>query len=198
MLGSLSGSASPHVAGMGPVRGLELSHKYVRASRPPNAAGMGPLNWLFLSDSSVSASRSPSEAGIGPVNWLFRRYMISRLSRLLRSGMGPLNWLRLSDSVIRVVSSLSEAGIGPVNWLFHRNSSSRGAARDVRIDFPDGSDVVFGSEVQEKFPLEALERFQSVELNAAVCIGTKLKHKIRLTWTDDSSDTNEKMVYPTL
>ena len=77
-------------------------------------------------------------------------------------------------------------------------NKGQAAARDVRIDFPDGSDVVFGSEVQEKFPLEALERFQSVELNAAVCIGTKLKHKIRLTWTDDSSDTNEKMVYPTL
>ena len=77
-------------------------------------------------------------------------------------------------------------------------NKGQSAARDVRIDFPDGNDVLFDSELQEKFPLEVLERFQSVELNAVVSRGTKLKHKIRLTWTDDSSDTNEKTVYPTL
>lgn len=71
-------------------------------------------------------------------------------------------------------------------------------ARDVRIDFPDGNDIVSDSEVQGKFPLEVLERFQSVELNALVVMGTKLKHKIRLTWSDEFSDTNEKTVYPTL
>ena len=77
-------------------------------------------------------------------------------------------------------------------------NKGQSAARDVCIDFPDGNDVLVDSELQEKFPLEVLERFQSVELNAAFYMGTKLKHKIRLTWTDDSSDTNEKTVYPTL
>ena len=77
-------------------------------------------------------------------------------------------------------------------------NKGQAAARNVRIVFPDGNDVVIDSEVQEKFPLEVLERFQSVELNAAISMQTKRKHKIRLMRADDFSETNEKVVYPTL
>ncbi len=71
-------------------------------------------------------------------------------------------------------------------------------ARNVQIEFPDGNDLVIQQDIDKKFPLEALETHQSVELIAAVHTGTKAKHTIRLVWEDDHSDTNEKVVYLTL
>lgn len=71
-------------------------------------------------------------------------------------------------------------------------------ARNVRIEFPEGNDVVSDSEVSNKFPLESLERHQSVELIAAIHMQTKRKLVIRLTWEDDAETHNEKLSYPTL
>ena len=71
-------------------------------------------------------------------------------------------------------------------------------ARNVRIEFPEGNDVVIVSEVTDKFPMESLERHQSVELIAAVHMQTKRKHVVRLIWEDDAQSHNEKLSYPTL
>ncbi len=71
-------------------------------------------------------------------------------------------------------------------------------ARNVRIEFPEGNDVVIDSEVSDKFPMESLERHQSVELIAAVHMQTKRKHVVRLIWEDDAQTHNEKLSYPTL
>ncbi|ENY1656247.1 hypothetical protein ACFVK4_003905 [Salmonella enterica subsp. enterica serovar Montevideo] len=71
-------------------------------------------------------------------------------------------------------------------------------ARNVRLEFPEGNDVVIDSEVTDKFPMESLERHQSVELIAAVHMQTKRKHVVRLIWEDDAEAYNEKLSYPTL
>lgn len=71
-------------------------------------------------------------------------------------------------------------------------------AKNVRIEFPEGNDVVVDSEVSDKFPMESLERHQSVELIAAVHMQTKRKHVVRLIWEDDAQTHNEKLSYPTL
>lgn len=71
-------------------------------------------------------------------------------------------------------------------------------ARNVRIEFPEGNDILIGSEVEEKFPLENLEKFQSVELIAAVHMQSRRKHVVRLIWEDDADKYNEKLAYPTL
>lgn len=71
-------------------------------------------------------------------------------------------------------------------------------ARNVKIEFPEGNDVVIDSEVTDKFPMESLERHQSVELIAAVHMQTKRKHVVRLLWEDDAQSHNEKLSYPTL
>ncbi|QIR05274.1 hypothetical protein [Salinivibrio costicola] len=71
-------------------------------------------------------------------------------------------------------------------------------ARNIRLEFPEGNDVLIQSDLDEKFPLESMEKFQSVELNAAVHMGTKSKHVIRIVWEDDSESHNEKLVYTTL
>lgn len=72
------------------------------------------------------------------------------------------------------------------------------AARNVSIEFPEGNDCIIESEIDAKFPLEVLETHQSVELIAAVHMGTKRKHAIKLLWVDDFSQSNEKVVYSTL
>lgn len=71
-------------------------------------------------------------------------------------------------------------------------------ARNVRIEFPEGNDVLIQSDIDSKFPLETLDTHQSVELIAAVHMGTKSKHVIKLVWDDDSSNNNEKVTYPTI
>ena len=71
-------------------------------------------------------------------------------------------------------------------------------ARNVSIEFPEGNDCIVQSDVSEKFPLEALDTHQSVELIAAVHMGTKSKHAIKLIWSDEFNQHNEKTVYPTL
>ncbi|MCG6211657.1 hypothetical protein K6U56_06725 [Vibrio furnissii] len=71
-------------------------------------------------------------------------------------------------------------------------------AKNVRVEFPEGNDVVIESELADKFPMESLERYQSVELIAAVHTQTKRKHVIRLIWEDDAQPHNEKLSYPTL
>ena len=71
-------------------------------------------------------------------------------------------------------------------------------AKNVRIEFPEGNDIVIESEVLDKFPMESLEKHQSVELVAAMTLQTKRKHVVKLIWEDDAQHHNEKLSYPTL
>ena len=71
-------------------------------------------------------------------------------------------------------------------------------AKNVRISFPEGNEIIHDSDIEEKFPLEILEIYQSVELRAIVHMQTKSKHTILLKWSDEFAPENEKLVYPTL
>jgi hypothetical protein len=77
-------------------------------------------------------------------------------------------------------------------------NKGKAVARDVNIDFPEGNDVLLESEISAKFPLQSLDTHQSVELIAAVHMGTKPKHLIRLVWSDDHCERNEKLIYAVL
>lgn len=77
-------------------------------------------------------------------------------------------------------------------------NKGKATARNVSIEFPDGNNCIVESDVSEKFPLEALDTHQSVELIAAVHMQTKRKHAIKLIWSDEFSQSNEKTVYPTI
>ena len=88
--------------------------------------------------------------------------------------------------------------IGSSSYRLRIFNKGRATARQVRIEFPDGNDFAIQSEIDKKFPLEALEQHQAVELIAAIHMGSKPKQTIRLLWNDDTADNNEKIVYPTL
>jgi hypothetical protein len=88
--------------------------------------------------------------------------------------------------------------LGNSNYRLKIWNKGKACARDVRINFPDGNEIVPASEIEAKFPVEALEQYQSVELIAAVSMDTKSKQAVRLAWSDDHSDKNEKTVYATI
>ncbi|MDD5411864.1 MAG: hypothetical protein PHF31_10695 [Methylobacter sp.] len=88
--------------------------------------------------------------------------------------------------------------LGSNNYRLKIWNKGKAAAQNVSIEFPDGNDCIVESEIAEKFPLEVLDTHQSVELIAAVHMGTKRKHAIKLLWADGFSQSNEKIVYPTL
>ena len=87
--------------------------------------------------------------------------------------------------------------LGKNNWRLKIHNKGKAAARNVTIVRAEEDDLLIQSDVDSKFPLEVLESMQSVELLAAVVMGSKSKHTIDLRWADDFSDSNEKTVYPT-
>lgn len=111
---------------------------------------------------------------------------------LLQKEAGELNNEKKADlgaSFIKLGSSKYRLKI----W-----NKGKAVARNVLLEFPEGNDVVIQSEIDEKFPLESLDVHQSVELIAAVHMGTKPKHVLRLIWEDELNGRNEKLVYPTI
>ncbi|UKE74485.1 hypothetical protein [Xanthomonas graminis] len=79
--------------------------------------------------------------------------------------------------------------------IFNKGKS---VARNVSIEFPEGNDCLIDSDIEAKFPLERMDPHQSVELIAAVHMETKSKQVIKLYWSDDHAENNEKLVYPTI
>ena len=88
--------------------------------------------------------------------------------------------------------------IGSSSYRLKIWNKGKSAARNVRIEFPDGNDCFIESDVQSKFPLEVLEPHQFVELIAAVGMDTKRKHTLSLLWSDELQTHNQKTLYPTL
>ena len=77
-------------------------------------------------------------------------------------------------------------------------NKGRSLARDVRIEFPEGTGALIPDEVQDKFPIPILEQDQSVELIAAVTFGSSSRMTIKLIWNDESGADNEKTLTPTI
>lgn len=88
--------------------------------------------------------------------------------------------------------------IGSEKYRLRISNKGRAAAYHVTIDFPEGNDIILEDDIQEKFPLELLERGQSVELVAMIAMGTKRKLAIRLSWQSADGERCEKTVYATV
>jgi hypothetical protein len=66
-------------------------------------------------------------------------------------------------------------------------------ATNVRIEFPDGNEILIDSDVKGKFPMPTLEPYQSVELLAAVHMGSPPRMAIKFIWDDPSGNNREKV-----
>jgi hypothetical protein len=71
-------------------------------------------------------------------------------------------------------------------------------ARNVSVSFPQGNEVVDEREVGTKFPMEILDRHQSVDLTASVHLNTVPKMLVRLSWSDGDGVEQTKDVHLTL
>ncbi|MDO3623685.1 hypothetical protein Q3O98_21645 [Ralstonia pseudosolanacearum] len=71
-------------------------------------------------------------------------------------------------------------------------------ARNVQISFPFGNEVVLDSEIEAKFPMETMDRYQSVELAALVHMQSPSKVGIQLDWIDEDGANRSKTIHPTL
>jgi uncharacterized cupredoxin-like copper-binding protein len=76
----------------------------------------------------------------------------------------------------------------------------KGVARNVRIvDLHGGNDtILLDSEIARKFPVPILEQHQSVELIAAISLGSPLRAHIKLVWDDEIGQSHEKELTPSL
>ena len=88
--------------------------------------------------------------------------------------------------------------LGRTNYRLKIWNKGKAPARNVTFEPLGESHCFIQSDIDEKFPLEVLEIHQSVELFAAVGMGTKSKHQVKLCWSDAFSVANEKVFYPTL
>jgi hypothetical protein len=84
---------------------------------------------------------------------------------------------------------------GSSRYRFKVSNLGPAAARDVRLEFPEGNNYIH---VDERFPLELLEHHQTVELPAVVGMDTPSKLKVKFIWNDDFKTNNEKIVFATL
>jgi hypothetical protein len=88
--------------------------------------------------------------------------------------------------------------IGSNNYRLKIWNKGKATAHNVMIEFPEGNEIISERDLENKFPLEVLDVYQSVEIIAAVHMNTKPKHAIKLIWSDGYNDRNEKIAYPTL
>jgi hypothetical protein len=77
-------------------------------------------------------------------------------------------------------------------------NKGKGPAKNVRINFPAGNEIIPESDVESKFPLEVMEQHQSVELIAAIHFNSPNKMIIELVWDDDTGLNQSKLFDPTV
>jgi hypothetical protein len=88
--------------------------------------------------------------------------------------------------------------VGRNSWRLKVFNKGKACAHDVRIDFPDGNNLVIDSDIDDKFPMESMEPGQSVDLITVVHLQTKPKHKIHLAWQDAEGNLRDKTSIVTL
>lgn len=134
----------------------------------------------------------------GMTLWFYRRQLAliaiqEQLNRrLLEKSDAEATEARQADVGARLIK------LGNNNYRVRIFNRGKAAARNVRIEFPDGNEIIIDQEIREKFPMEVLERQGSVDLIAAVHLQTPNKQSVLLKWADDHSDSNEKTSYLTL
>jgi hypothetical protein len=70
-------------------------------------------------------------------------------------------------------------------------------ARNVRIAFPDGNEFIPDHDLEGKFPMESMDKYQAVELIAAIHMSSPSKLKVQLNWVDEDNAEREKIIHAT-
>lgn len=85
---------------------------------------------------------------------------------------------------------------GKNNYRLKVFNKGAGTARDVRFQVLDDCDLFIENDITRKFPVPIMEQHQSVELIAAVAMGSPSRAHIKLTWNDEAGEGHEKELHP--
>jgi hypothetical protein len=77
-------------------------------------------------------------------------------------------------------------------------NKGKNSATNVRIEFPNGNEILLEDDLNEKFPMPALEPQQSVEIIASVCLGSPRRMDVEVVWDDQSGVDRKKLLHLTL
>ncbi|KRG42565.1 hypothetical protein [Stenotrophomonas geniculata] len=131
-------------------------------------------------------------------------FLFNRRQKKLNETQEQLNRLLLAKESGEATSAkkadlgASFNKLGSNKYRLRVFNKGKAAARNVRLEPLEGTDCLIQSDIDSKFPLEHMEPHQSVDLLAAVHLGTQGKQPVRLIWSDEHSEHNEKVVYPTI
>ena len=81
--------------------------------------------------------------------------------------------------------------------VFNRGKGRAVNVRLIDLDAEDDS-LLLPDEITQKFPLPILEQHQSVDLIAAVTLGSHLRTRVKLQWDDESGKDHEKELTPSI
>jgi hypothetical protein len=79
--------------------------------------------------------------------------------------------------------------------IFNRGPNT---ATNVRLEVPQGNEILIDADVNEKFPIPILEQHQSVELIADVHQLSPSRMNLKVVWDDASGLNHEKILTPTI
>lgn len=88
--------------------------------------------------------------------------------------------------------------LGTGSYRLKVYNKGKGSAKNLTIDFPEGNEMFSQYDIESKFPLERMDQHQSVEIIAAVHMGSPRKITVHLLWDDDTGIEQSKIFYPTL
>lgn len=89
--------------------------------------------------------------------------------------------------------------LGKANYRLKIFNRGKGVAKNVKlIDMDKDHSVLIESDIEHKFPVPILEQHQSVELVAAVTLGSGPRIHIKLIWDDETGKNREKELTPVI
>lgn len=84
------------------------------------------------------------------------------------------------------------------NYKLHIHNQGSATAKNVRFIYSEEDGIFIASDVASKFPLEILNKGQTVKLIAAITMESKSKLAVTLIWDDDARENYEEESIVTL
>jgi len=88
--------------------------------------------------------------------------------------------------------------IGKSNSRLKIFNKGKNTARNVRIEFPEGNELIMDDDIRDKFPIPILEQYQYVELMAVVYDQSPSRLMVKLIWDDNMGKDKSKIITPTV
>lgn len=75
-------------------------------------------------------------------------------------------------------------------------NNSQSLAKNIRIAFPNGNNLILQHDIDEQFPVAVLNKHNAIECSIAVYNNAPRKITIELMWDDGFQDNNVRILHP--